>query len=176
VQFSRAKGFVTQIAVGEDRTALMAPMPLSRWAANWRAPCSKSVMCVLFILLLAPPTMALGAHPQHSGRQHSLRYRRQSAAQFDTSSATRGVHVVPSSMRMRGGGADLHYEEVDVGNGKKVVVKAYKEGNAVTIMFTSNSDGFEVQWGVAIGQMDSWSHPKVCQICVLLPVCPYCVS
>ena len=82
-----------------------------------------------------------------------------------TSEVTRVVVdtvVVPRLLSLRGGG-DIHFAEVDIGHGNKVVVRSYRDGNSVTSSFTSSCGGFDVQWGVAIGQMDSWSNPKTVQ-------------
>ena len=45
----------------------------------------------------------------------------------------------------------------------QVVVRAWKDGGAVSTSLTASCDGFEVQWGVALQQMDSWSHPKTAE-------------
>jgi hypothetical protein len=126
------------------------------------------MLSLLFMALLVSPQTTLGA--QRASRVSMLvssRAQKRQGAQ-STPTWTDGSQLQHSTANalprlvLRGGG-DIHHSEVDIGHGNKVIVRAYKDGNAVVTSFTASCDGFDVQWGVALDQMDSWSHPKTAQ-------------
>jgi hypothetical protein len=130
-------------------------------------------MCLLVIALLTQPqSSAMGTRRGSNMFRYRALYRAEKSrpnaadgAQTPRSNLSNGrADASPTLPRLslRGGG-DLHTAEVDLGFGRKVSVKAYKDGNAVVSAFTATCDGFEVQWGVALGQMDAWVHPQTAQ-------------
>ena len=121
---------------------------------------ARILLCLLFIALLVTPKSTLGAYRARGWKGVGVLQQRKSTSD-DTRVVVDAV-VVPRLLSLRGGG-DIHFAEVDIGHGNKVVVRSYRDGNSVTSSFTSSCGGFDVQWGVAIGQMDSWSNPKTVQ-------------
>ncbi len=133
--------------------------------ARLRAPPPRAVLCLLVIALLVTPEAARGARIAPPMR----RARRANAAPPPAAAGATGGYPGPGTaprlwqrLSLRGGG-DIHNAEVDLGHGNKVVVRAWTDGGAVTTSLTASCDGFEVQWGVALGQMDSWSHARTAQ-------------
>ena len=133
---------------------------------------------MIFIALLTSPAEGLGVQ-KTALRPRLARNARRQSGPASTGSATGDVAagreshsqaftgrsgriLPPERLALRGGG-DIHSAEVDLGNGNKVMVRAYTDGSAVASSFTATCDGFELQWGIALGQMDAWVHPKTAQ-------------